>query len=336
MFHGRAVCLGISALLWTLASAGAGGQTKASATGAKASEPQEFTIQTTSRLVLLDVSVKDSAGGFVSDLQKDNFKIFENGKLQEISQFANSDIPVTVGIVVDESGSMRPKRAEVVTAALVFNQASNPMDEMFVINFNEKARRGLPDNILFTDKVQDLRAALWQGDPEGRTALYDAIEMALRQLEFGRQAKKTLVLISDGGDNHSTHTQKEVMQGVLASVATIYTVGIYDEDDPEKNEGVLKNLAQVSGGVFYHPKTLEEIIPICRQIAKDIRTRYTIGYVPSTEGKAVRHIKVEASSPEHSKLNVRTRASYEFPETAADAGGALESAARQSTSRESK
>jgi Ca-activated chloride channel homolog len=326
MFHGRAACLGMSALLWTLAGAGAGGQTKASATGAKGSDPQEFTIQTTSRLVLLDVSVKDSAGGFVSDLQKDNFKVFENGKQQEISQFANADIPVTAGIVVDESGSMRPKRAEVVTAALVFNQASNPMDEMFVINFNEKARRGLPDTMLFTDKVQELRAALWQGDPEGRTALYDAIEMALHQLDFGRQAKKTLVLISDGGDNHSTHTLKDVMHDVLASLATIYTVGIYDEDDPEKNEGVLKDLARVSGGVFYHPKTLQEIVPICRQIAKDIRTRYTIGYVPTTEGKTVRRIKVEASSPEHPKLMVRTRTSYVFPETAANANGAVEAA----------
>ena len=115
--------------------------------------------------------------------------------------------------------------------------------------------------------------------------MYDAIEMSLHQLEFGRQAKKTLVVISDGGDNHSTHTQQEVMQDVLSSLATIYTVGIYDEDDPEKNEGVLKKLAHVSGGVFYHPRNLEDIVPICRQIAKDIRTRYTIGYVPSAEGK---------------------------------------------------
>ena len=335
MIRSRAASLGLGALLWTLAGVGRGGQTTASSTGATASAPQEYTIQTTSRLVLLDVSVKDAAGGFVSGLQKDNFKVLENGKPQEISQFSNADIPVTAGLVVDESGSMRPKRAEVITAALVFNQASNPMDEMFVINFNEKARRGLPDEMLFTDNVQQLRAALWQGDPEGRTALYDAIEMALHQLDFGRQAKKTLVLISDGGDNHSTHTLKEVMHDVLTSLATIYTVGIYDEDDPEKNEGVLKSLAQVSGGVFYHPKTLQEIVPICRQIAKDIRTRYTIGYVPSAEGKAVRHIKVEASSPEHPKLIVRSRTNYVFPETTADAG-TVESASRKSSSRESK
>lgn len=314
MIRSCAARLGFTILLCTAAGAGGRAQTKASNTGANGAQQKEYTIQTTTRLVLLDVSVKDSAGGFVSGLQKDSFKVFENGKPQEISQFANSDIPVTVGIAVDESGSMRPKRAQVITAALVFIQASNPMDEMFVVNFNEKPRRGLPDQLLFSDNAKELRAALWQGDPEGRTALYDAIEMSLHQLDFGRQAKKALVVISDGGDNHSTHTLQQVKQDVLASLATIYTVGIYDEDDPEKNEGVLKDLAHVSGGVFYHPESLEEIVPICRQIAKDIRTRYTIGYVPSAEGKMVRHIKVEASSAEHRKLIVRTRTSYVFPE----------------------
>src|SRR5277367_5478360 len=153
MIRGRVVRLGIGVLLWTVVSVGGGAQTKVPATTAKVTDPGNFTLQTTSRLVLLDVSVKDAAGGFVSGLSKDNFKVFENGKPEAISQFANSDIPVTAGIAVDESGSMRPKRAQVVTAALVFVQASNPMDEMFVINFNEKPRRGLPDDVLFTDNT---------------------------------------------------------------------------------------------------------------------------------------------------------------------------------------
>jgi len=309
MTRGREVAWPVSLLV--LASAVGWGQLKGPAT-AKVEEPSDFTIRTTSRLVLLDVSVKDASGGFVSGLSKDNFKVYENGQPQPVTQFANADIPVTVGIAVDESGSMRPKRAEVVTAALAFNQASNPMDEMFIINFNEKPRRGLPDDVLFSDDVQQLRLALYQGIPEGRTALYDAVEMSLNQLEFGRRDKKTLVVISDGGDNHSRHTLEDVTREVLRSVATIYTVGLYDEDDPESNEGVLKKLANVSGGVFYHPKALDDIIPICRQIAKDIRTRYTIGYVPSAEGKAERHIKVVASSPDHTKLLVRTRTSYVF------------------------
>jgi VWFA-related protein len=297
--------------LLVLAGAVGWGQSKGPVT-AKVEEPSDFTIRTTSRLVLLDVSVKDGSGGFVSGLSKENFKIYENGKPQQITQFANADIPVTVGIAVDESGSMRPKRTEVITAALVFNQASNPMDEMFIINFNEKPRRGLPDEVLFSDDVQQLRRALYQGLPEGRTALYDAIMMSLNQLEFGRRDKKTLVVISDGGDNHSQHTLDDVTREVLHSVATIYTIGLYDEDDPESNEGVLRKLAQVSGGVFYHPEKLSEIVPICQQIAKDIRTRYTIGYVPAAEGKAERHIKVMASSAEHPKLVVRTRTSYVF------------------------
>ena len=314
MTSSRAVVLAVFSLV--VASVAGWSQSKGPAV-AKNDQPGEFTISTTSRLVLLDISVKDSAGGFVSGLTKDNFKIFEDGKPQEITQFANADIPVTAGLVVDESGSMLPKRAQVITAALVFNSASNPMDEMFVINFNERARRGLPDNVLFTDNVQMLRSALWQGNPEGRTALYDAIHMALKQLTFGRRDKDTLVVISDGGDNHSQITEKQIMQEVLASPATIYTIGIYDQDDPEKNEAVLRKLAHISGGVFYHPKTLDDIVPVCREIAKDIRTRYTIGYVPSTTGKTVRHIKVEASAPNHHKLIVRARTQYTFPEPAA-------------------
>ena len=276
-------------------------------------DQQNYTIRTTSRLVLLDVSVKDPQGGFVSGLHQDNFKVYENGKLQQITQFANADIPVTVGIVVDESGSMRPKRAEVITAALEFITASNPQDEVFVINFNERAKHGLPDTVLFSDNVEMLRAALWQGIPEGRTALYDAIEMALHQSDMGRRDKKTLLVISDGGDNISRHKLPEVMHDVLESIVTIYTIGIFDEDDPERNPAVLRQLAHVSGGGVYFPKKLEEIVPICRQIAKDVRTRYTIGYIPElNNGKPERRIKVEAASLPGQKLNVRTRTSYLF------------------------
>jgi Ca-activated chloride channel family protein len=156
-------------------------------------EKEEFTIRSDVRLVLLDVSVKDEKGAFVSGLTKDNFTIYEDGKPQPITQFANQDIPVTVGLVVDESGSMRPKRAETLTAALTFIQASNPQDEVFVINFNDKVYHGLPDTLLFSDDVHKLREALWATKPEGRTALYDAIFASLHQLDMGRRSKKTLV-----------------------------------------------------------------------------------------------------------------------------------------------
>ena len=279
-----------------------------------------YTLRTTSRLVLLDVSVKDSKGGFVSGLTQDQFKVYEDGKPQVISQFSNADVPVTVGIVVDESGSMRPKRPEVLTAALEFIHASNPQDEMFVVNFNERARRGLPDLVPFSGDISQLRLALWQGDPEGRTALYDAIELAMRQLQLGRRAKQALVVISDGGDNVSKHTLTEVTNDLLNSLVTVYTVGIFDQDDPERNPGVLEKLAHISGGAVYFPKQLDQVIPICKQIAQDIRTRYTIGYIPPAGGKAVRHIKVVAAAPGHDNLLVRTRTSYQFsPESEAAA-----------------
>jgi Ca-activated chloride channel family protein len=313
-------CRGV--VRWSLAAvfcivAGRNGSSKAAS---KSQESHEYTIRTTSRLVLLDVSVKDPNGGLVSGLGGQNFQVYEDGKFEPITHFAHEDIPVTVGLVVDESGSMRQRQREVVTAALAFIQASNPQDEIFVINFNEKARRGLPDIQLFSDNVEQLRAALWRGVPEGRTALYDAMDMALRQLEFGRRDKKTLIVISDGGDNVSKHKLEDVMQEVAVSVATIYTIGIFDEDDPEKNPGVLNRIAHVSGGNAYFPTKLEEIVPICREIAKDIRARYTVGYVPAEESRASeRRIKVVVRSDSGQKLTARTRASYLF---VPDAGGA--------------
>ena len=285
---------------------------------ARPNQDRDYTIRTTSRLVLLDVSVKDSAGGFVSGLTKDNFKIYEDGKPQQISQFGGADQPVTVGIVVDESGSMGPKRVEAIGAALEFIKASNPHDEIFVVNFNEKARRGLPDAVPFSDDVEQLSKALWRGVPEGRTALYDAVELSLRQLQMGRRDRKAMIVISDGGDNVSVHKWPEVMHDVLDSLATIYTIGIFDEDDAERDPRVLDKLAHLSGGASYFPKTIPEVVPVCRQIAKDVRARYTVGYIPPTEGKSLRHIKVEASGADQRKLNTRTRNSYMFePETEA-------------------
>ncbi len=304
---------GVSQWVWpAILCAGAGWPGWTQPTG-PSQGPSEYTIRTTSRLVLLDVSVKDASGALVPELGKQNFEVREDGQPQTVTQFAHADIPVTVGLVVDESGSMRRKQAEVITAALAFIGASNRLDEIFVINFNERARRGLPDIQLFSDDLERLRDALWRGVPEGRTALYDAVEMAVHQLEFGRRDRKALIVISDGGDNVSAHTLHQVMQHVLTSEATIYTIGVFEENDPDKNPGVLKRIAQVSGGMAYFPKTLDEIVPICRDIAKDLRARYTIGYVPQAgEGKAERHVKVVARSADGRTLRVRARSSYLF------------------------
>jgi VWFA-related protein len=274
-------------------------------------DTSSFTIKAEVNLVLLDVSVRDGDGGLVTGLPKEAFTILEDGKQQTITQFADTDIPVTVGLIVDNSGSMRPKKPEVVTASLVFIQSSNPHDEMFVVNFNDKVKRGLPDMIPFTDDIQLLRKAIVSTDPEGRTALYDAILTGLNQLDMGRKDKKTLIVVSDGGDNISTHNFHEVMNRVLESRATIYTVGLFDETDKDRNPDVLKKLAHTSGGVVFLPKKLDEVVPICREIAKDIRTRYTIGYVPSDlTHRGTRHIAVKVTAPGRSKLTARTRTGY--------------------------
>ena len=279
----------------------------------------EFKISTDVDLVLLDVSVKAAKGGYVSGLSKDNFLIYENGAQRKITEFASADIPVAIGLVMDASGSMKSKRPDVITAGMVFIAASNPQDQIFVVNFNDKVRCGLPESIPFTDDIRLLGAALSKDGAQGRTALYDAIAFALGHLESGRRGKKALIVVSDGGDNCSQRNFKEVMQLVQQSRATVYTVGIFAPDDPERNPHVLERIARVSGGESFLPEKLDEVTPICRKIAKDIRNRYTIGYIPvrTNDKGELRKIRVLATSPDRGKLFVRTRTSYELP-----AGGA--------------
>ncbi len=278
----------------------------------------DLTISTNVDLVALDVGVKDRKGGYVSGLAKDNFRIYENGKLQPIKSFSHADIPVTVGLVIDNSGSMAAKRAEVVTAALTFVHASNARDEVFVVNFNDKVRRGLPADVPFTGDIHMLREALWKGASSGRTALYDALGYSLQHLVKGRMDKKTLIVVSDGGDNASKLQWSEAMRRVQESRATIYTIGIFDENDPDRNPDVLKKLAQVTGGEYFQLRELPDVVPVCRQIASDIRNRYTLTYTPpqNNSRQPARSIRVTASTPSRARLVVHTRTRYIMPERA--------------------
>jgi Ca-activated chloride channel family protein len=275
-----------------------------------------FTITAHAELVLLDVSVKEAKGGYISDLKKENFQVYENGKLQTISQFSSEDTPITVGLVLDDSRSMKPKRVDVVNSALAFIDASNPQDEMFVTHFNDRVRRGLPPGTMFTGDQDLLRTALWNSPAEGMTSLYDGILDALHQLESGRQDKKSLVIITDGGDNASTHGFNDVLEAVRSTRAILYLIGVFDILDPDRNPGLLRRLAAISGGVAYLPLDLQELPAICRGIAKDIRNRYAIGYVPvRTDGKgSLRTIKVSVKGAGDRKLVVHARTSYLLPE----------------------
>jgi Ca-activated chloride channel family protein len=281
----------------------------------QSSDAQEFTLTARAELVLLDVSVKDTKGGFVSNLKKENFRVYENGKLQTVSQFGKEDTPITAGLVLDDSGSMKHKRGEVINSALAFIDASNPRDEMFVTHFNDRVRHGLPSGTPFSDNPDLLRNALWNNPAEGMTALYDGILDAMHQLEAGKQDKKSLVVVSDGGDNASAHRFKDVLNAVQSTRATIYTVGIFDSEDPDRNPGLLHRLAEISGGICYIPQHLEELDEICRGIAKDIRNRYSIGYVPVRvdDKSGLRTIKVAITDAGGQKFIVHARTSYLLP-----------------------
>ena len=264
-------------------------------------------------LVVLHATVSDRQGGFVSNLGERDFEVYEDGVTQPIRLFQNEDVPVTVGLIVDHSTSMRQRMPEVTAAARAFVRSSNRDDEMFVVNFNENVYLGLPDAIRFTDNTTELGNAIAATPTRGMTALYDAIAKGLEELQAGSRDKKVLIVVSDGGDNASAHSLAQVMELAGKSSAVIYTIGIFQEEDPERNLGVLKRLAQATGGEAFLPEELDQVTPICERIARDIRHQYTIGYVPIklTHDGAYHAIRVLARAEgHHDRLSVRTRTGY--------------------------
>ena len=272
-----------------------------------------FRISVDVDLVVLHATVSDRQGGFVSNLGEGDFEVYEDGVPQSIRLFRNEDVPVTAGLIVDHSTSMRQRMPEVTAAAQAFVRSSNRDDEMFVVNFNERVYLGLPGAIRFTDNTTELGDALAATPTRGMTALYDAIAKGLEELKAGSRDKKVLIVVSDGGDNASAHSLAQVMKLAGQSSAVIYTIGIFDESDEDRNPGVLKRLAQATGGEAFLPDDLRQVVTICQRIAGDIRHQYTIGYVPvkSTHDGAYHAIRVLArASGHHDKLSVRTRTGY--------------------------
>ena len=278
---------------------------------AAASSEKQFTISDNVDLVLLDVSVKNKAGGYVSGLSQDNFRVLEDGKLRLITHFSSMDAPVCVGLIVDNSGSMRLKRPEVVTAGLAFAKESNSKDQFFVVNFNERVYFGLSRNLPFTDDLQTLRRALYYGQAIGRTALYDAIAAGLKHLEECNREMKTLIVVSDGGDNISSIRLPDLWRLLEASRATIYTIGLLDPEDRDLNPAVLQKIASATGGEYFQPDTLNSILPVFEKISRDIRNRYVIGYTPDevNDRHEIRKVRVIVQNGE-GKLSARSRTTY--------------------------
>ncbi len=263
-------------------------------------------------LVTLPITVRDAKGAPVSDLHREDFEVYENGVRQPIRIFRHEDIPVTVGLVIDHSGSMRPKMTEVIAAARTFVKSSNSEDEMFVVTFNERVYPGFAAGVHFTNRFDQLESIIRKAPLGGQTAFYDAVFEALEQVGLGSREKKALIVISDGGDNASARTLAEVLKLAGRSTAVIYTIGIFDSDDPDRNPDILRRLAHATGGEAYFPALPDGIIATCEGIARDMRSQYLVGYVPSPAAQhaGYRTIRVTAHAAARGKLSVRTRSGY--------------------------
>jgi Ca-activated chloride channel family protein len=277
-----------------------------------APDQDAYRISVDVALVVLQATVRDHLGHTVNQLKRDDFTVFEDGKPQPISLFRHEDTPVTVGLVVDHSSSMHEKLADVTAAAQTFVKFSNPNDRMFVVNFNENVSLGLPAGERFSDNADDLGGAIWGAPAAGKTALYDAIVTALQRLQESTYDKKILIVISDGGDNASKASLDRVLTLAEQSNAVIYTIGLFEPDDPDQNPKVLHRLAQESGGEAFFPEQLGDTVAICERIARDIREQYTIGYPSMNVQKdGVYHkVRLTVNAKENGKLSVRTRAGY--------------------------
>ena len=271
--------------------------------------PATFTTDT--RLVLLPVSVADKNGKLITTLDQKAFKVFENGSEQPIKIFRREDVPISLGIVIDNSGSMREKRQKVETASLDLVKASNPQDEVFVVNFNDEAYLDVP----FTNDLKKLEDGVARIDSRGGTAMRDAISMSIDYLkEKGKKDKKVLLVVTDGNDTASSGTLEKLIDRARNGEVLIYAIGLLNEEakgEAKKAKRALDNITKESGGLAFYPKDATEVDKIALQVAQDIRNQYTIAYSPTIQALdgSFRQIKVTVNGPSRT-ATVRTRTGY--------------------------
>jgi VWFA-related protein len=257
--------------------------------------------------VVLHATVVDAQGHLVTGLDKADFSVSENGVPQTITSFRREDVPVEIGIVVDNSGSMRDKREQVGQAVMNLIRASNPQDQEFVVNFGQNPYLDQD----FTSNVNLLQAALHQETTRGSTALYDAIVASDVHLEHNPHlSKKVLLVITDGQDNMSQETLQETLHRLQQPDGpTLYAIGLLGSGLHSEGRQALQELADATGGAAYFPDSLDQVDSITRAVAHDIRSQYIIAFRPQNQNTkpAYQSLQVQAHAPEYGPLTVRTR-----------------------------
>ena len=277
----------------------------------KKSKDDQYVFHADVEEVILYATVIDPRNKLITSLDQGAFSVFEDGQPQKITSFRREDIPVSLGILIDNSGSMRGKRNAVNQAALNLVRSSNPRDEVFIVNFNDEPYLDQD----FTSNVSLLKEGLEHIEARGGTAMYDAVVASSEHLAKGAKLdKKVLLVVTDGEDNASRDSLEEAVHRVQGDAGpTIYTIGLLGDDrNAKRARRALERLALETGGVAYFPKDLSEVDDISKSVAHDIRNQYTIGYKPTrpqSQG-GFRSVKVEARGEGRTKLQVRTRSGY--------------------------
>lgn len=278
---------------------------------------QDAIFSSETRLVPLNVTVADKAGHLVTNLQQSAFQVFENGQPQQIKLFKREDVPVSLALIIDNSGSMREKRSAVESAALALVKDSNPMDEAIVVNFNEQAfldtcQGGAPN--CFTSDIKVMEQALTKIDSRGGTAMRDAIKLSIGELKAkAKRDKKVILVVTDGNDNASSVNLESVVREAQQDDVLIYAIGLLSEEEKteaKKAKRALDLLASQTGGMVFYPKEVSEVDRIAHEVAHDIRNQYTIAYTPSNAALdgTYRTIKVTVKAP--GNPTARTRSGY--------------------------
>jgi Ca-activated chloride channel homolog len=317
MMRAGAICAALAAAWCVAISASTRAPQVAPLPEAEPSQQAQPLFKSASELVVLHVNVFDGHSDAVENLPQSAFTVLEDEQPQDITFFNSADVPVAVGLVVDNSGSMITRRSMVLAGATAFAESSHPEDELFTVVFNENVRLGLPDTLRYTHSRPLLMAGLMRYPPGGRTALFDAVITALAHLRDAPHQKRVLIVLSDGEDNASRHSKDEMLNAAMASDALIYTVAQQTFTGGSIGDAkVMRRLAEVSGGLAYFPESEKEVIESFAEIAGNIRRGYSIGYVPkvTADGK-YRRVKVMVRMPGRTNLSARARHGYASPDS---------------------